>query len=184
MNDFQENGEVARVQVRCHKSFVKLPDFANMDAGYRCTFREDKLRRARANGYKYLTEAIYDMYYNKGLTFKQVSEILGYTGYSVGQFIRKVGWPTRNSGGLQSSVLNFSQVAELRRLFARETQFEKPKFMAFYRKHSDGYGISVHSIRRIIYNETFFDAEYVSVATKIKQIVKNGVKLNGGRFRE
>ncbi len=159
-----------------HRLFIKLPDFESIDIEYRATYKKQKLYFARSLGYKTISGAIYDLYYNKNGSFESVGAMLGYENFSVGIFIKKMGWPTRESGGLQSSKISLRMVSEIRRDFVVKTQMIRSNFSKYYKKIAGQLGVNIETIRRIVYNKTFYDENYEIYAEKIKKVVKDNTE--------
>lgn len=161
---------VDKIIVKENILFQPLPNFKAIDETYRAMFKKEKTAMAASLGYEYISEAVYDLYYNLGYSLRSVSSRLGYEGYSIGIFMRMHRWPRRKCGGPNSAVLTVEQIKNERALFIEETDFKKEAFATAYKRIALDHNVSIDTVRRIIYNHTFVDYEYEKVARRIRDI--------------
>ena len=158
------------VMVKENILFQPLPNFKAIDETYRAMFKKEKTAMAESMGYRYISEAVYDLYYNLKGSLRSVSARLGYEGYSIGIFMRMHNWPRRTSGGPNSAVLTIEQIKNERALFIEETSLKKEMFSIAYKRIALDHNVSIDTVRRIIYNHTFKDYEYEKVARRIRDL--------------
>lgn len=76
-----------------------MPDFERLDASVRWWRVSDKLERAEQCGYKYISEALYYLYYVEGKSLTEVGKIIDLDPRTISHHFNTWDWKRRGPGG-------------------------------------------------------------------------------------
>ncbi len=74
-------------------------DFAALDKGTRFCYRDDLYRIVLAQGFKTVSNFVYDQYYFCDKSLRDITRIMGLHEASAAYWFKKWGFPTRRRGG-------------------------------------------------------------------------------------
>ena len=132
-------------------------NFKVIDKTTRFRYREEKEAVAHALGHTYISEAFYDLFYNKKKPLSEIFPLYGYTSrQAMVVLFAKHGWKLGRHGGVRNFDNIFPHIAELRKeLKEWKETVQDEKLITFCGRLSTKYKISKLSIYDLLRGKTW-----------------------------
>lgn len=119
-------------------------------------------------GYRTLSEAIYDMYYNADMSIDEILEITLFREIDFKRWMFSISWPIKNIELIDNEYYEF-----IRYRFITETLFIKRNVIPFFFKYKKIFGLNYDYIKEVLFNHIHINRDFDHISNVIKNFLKN-----------